>query len=189
VRFVPTAISIFRLKRVCTRRAIFPGWFDRRPGRSSPAQSGCRGDWSSSFVAGPHLRRSGAPLKRTVRQFDRDRFYLAHSIAGLRNAYPEVAWPPLAGFRNVVVHDYPGIRVERVVSIVKEDLPKLRVQVVDIATEMTTCSPEWFALVNSGGKPGRRALAIKPTHLGYKPGLNYDSLESLLGYGEGDSHR
>ena len=38
-------------------------------------------------------------------------------------------------------------------------------------------------------KPRRRALAIRPTHMGHKPGLNYDSIESLLEYGEGDRHR
>ena len=38
-------------------------------------------------------------------------------------------------------------------------------------------------------KPPPRALAILPTHMGHKPGLNYDSIESLLEYGEGDRHR
>ena len=34
-----------------------------------------------------------------------------------------------------------------------------------------------------------RAVAILPTHMGYKPGLNYDNIEALLEYGEGDRHR
>jgi plasmid stability protein len=38
-------------------------------------------------------------------------------------------------------------------------------------------------------KPRRRALAIQPSHMGQKPGLNYDNIESLLEYGEGDPHR
>jgi len=38
-------------------------------------------------------------------------------------------------------------------------------------------------------KPRRRTLQIKPTHMGYKPGLNYDSIESLIEYGEGEQHR
>lgn len=45
------------------------------------------------------------------------------------------------------------------------------------------------ALLGAGQKPRRRALRIKPTHMGYKPGLNYDNIESLLEYGEGDCHR
>jgi hypothetical protein len=38
-------------------------------------------------------------------------------------------------------------------------------------------------------KPRRRTLKIRPVHMGYKPGLNYDSTESLLEYGEGEQHR
>jgi len=45
------------------------------------------------------------------------------------------------------------------------------------------------ALLGIDYQPRRRALAILPTHMGYKPGLNYDSIESLLEYGEGDRHR
>jgi hypothetical protein len=45
------------------------------------------------------------------------------------------------------------------------------------------------ALLGVDYKPRRRALRILPTHMGYKPGLNYDNIESLLEYGEGDRHR
>ena len=38
-------------------------------------------------------------------------------------------------------------------------------------------------------KPRRRTLKIEPTHMGYRAGLNYDSVESLLEYGEGEGHR
>lgn len=45
------------------------------------------------------------------------------------------------------------------------------------------------ALLDIDYKPHRRALAILPTPMGHKPGLNHDSIESLLEYGEGDRHR
>ncbi len=45
------------------------------------------------------------------------------------------------------------------------------------------------ALLSVDNGPRRRALKIKPTHMGHKPGLNYDSIESLLEYGEGEQHR
>jgi hypothetical protein len=44
------------------------------------------------------------------------------------------------------------------------------------------------ALLSSANMP-RRTLKIKPVPMGYKPGLNYDSIESLLEYGEGEQHR
>jgi hypothetical protein len=45
------------------------------------------------------------------------------------------------------------------------------------------------ALLGAGSKPRGRTLTIKPTHMGYKPGLKYDNIESLLEYGEGEAHR
>jgi len=45
------------------------------------------------------------------------------------------------------------------------------------------------ALGGLDNKPRRRTLKIKPTHMGHKPGLNYDSIESLLEYGEGEQHQ
>jgi hypothetical protein len=45
------------------------------------------------------------------------------------------------------------------------------------------------ALLGLDNKTRRRTLRIKPTHMGHKPGLNYDNIESLLEYGEGDRHR
>ena len=37
--------------------------------------------------------------------------------------------------------------------------------------------------------PQRRGLKIKPTHMGYRPEMNYDDIEGLLDYAEGDSRR
>jgi hypothetical protein len=45
------------------------------------------------------------------------------------------------------------------------------------------------ALLGLENKPQRRTLKIKPAHMGYNPGLNHDSIESLLEYGEGERHR
>jgi hypothetical protein len=45
------------------------------------------------------------------------------------------------------------------------------------------------ALVGIDQRPRRRTLGIKPAHMGHKPGLNYDNIESLIEYGEGEQHR
>lgn len=45
------------------------------------------------------------------------------------------------------------------------------------------------ALLKVDNKPKRRTLKIKPWHGGDKPGLNYDSVEALIEYGEGPWHR
>ena len=44
---------------------------------------------------------------------------------GLRATEPEVPWRAIAGFRNVLVHDYFEIDLEVVWSVVDRDLPKL----------------------------------------------------------------
>lgn len=46
-----------------------------------------------------------------------------------------------------------------------------------------------LALIQQEKKPGRRVLKITPVHMGYRTGLNYDDVESLLAYGEGEQHR
>jgi uncharacterized protein with HEPN domain len=44
----------------------------------------------------------------------------------LKNQHPEIDWQGMAGFRNVLVHDYLGVDVLRVWKIVNGDLPHLK---------------------------------------------------------------
>jgi uncharacterized protein with HEPN domain len=44
----------------------------------------------------------------------------------LKGQHPEVDWPSIAAFRNVVVHDYLGIDLPRIWDIVERDLPSLK---------------------------------------------------------------
>lgn len=45
------------------------------------------------------------------------------------------------------------------------------------------------ALINLESQPPTRKLEIIPIHMGYKPGLNYDDVEALIEYAEGEQHR
>lgn len=43
-----------------------------------------------------------------------------------RKKYSEVDWGILKGLRNKIVHDYEGIQINLIWSIIKEDLPQLK---------------------------------------------------------------
>jgi len=44
----------------------------------------------------------------------------------LKAAHPEIEWKRIAAFRNILVHDYLGIDMERVWEIVQRDVPTLK---------------------------------------------------------------
>ena len=50
----------------------------------------------------------------------------------LKEQYPEVNWRILSAFRNVIVHDYLGISLERVWDIIESDLPELKQNIASI---------------------------------------------------------
>ena len=45
--------------------------------------------------------------------------------AELKAAHPEIPWKKIAGFRDVVVHDYFGVNLKEVWRIIQDDLPAL----------------------------------------------------------------
>jgi uncharacterized protein with HEPN domain len=47
----------------------------------------------------------------------------------LKEQHPEIPWKDIAGFRNVLVHDYLGLNSTRIWSIITSDLPPLRTAV------------------------------------------------------------
>ena len=44
-------------------------------------------------------------------------------------------------------------------------------------------------LLAADNQPARRTICIQPAHMGQRPGLNYDNIESLLEFGEGERHQ
>jgi len=40
--------------------------------------------------------------------------------------HPEVSWRELRAFRNILVHDYFGLDLEQIWSIIEQDVPTLR---------------------------------------------------------------
>ena len=48
----------------------------------------------------------------------------------LKATRPDVEWARIAAFRNVLVHDYLGIDLERIWSILQNDVPILKAAIV-----------------------------------------------------------
>ena len=61
---------------------------------------------------------------------------LAESVqrisADVKLAFPKVDWRTIGALWNVIVHDYLGVNLDQVWDIVKNDLPKLKVQIKSI---------------------------------------------------------
>ena len=49
--------------------------------------------------------------------------HLSHPV---KKQCPDVPWRQVAGFRDVLIHDYMGVELEEVWRVVESDLPALR---------------------------------------------------------------
>ena len=53
----------------------------------------------------------------------------------VKNKYPEIPRRKIAGFRDVLIHQYMGVDLDAVWNVVILDLPALKVGIVKILTE------------------------------------------------------
>jgi uncharacterized protein with HEPN domain len=70
---------------------------------------------ASSLVQDAVIRNLQVMAESTQRLSDR-----------LKDSQPAIDWYKLAGFRNVLAHDYLGVDVEKVWDIVEDELPALK---------------------------------------------------------------
>lgn len=53
----------------------------------------------------------------------------------LRQKYPDVQWKQIAGFRDVLIHDYLKVDYDEVWGIIERNLPELKQQIEAILQE------------------------------------------------------
>ena len=55
----------------------------------------------------------------------------------LTNKYPDIEWKKMAGMRDVLIHDYFGVDLERVWGVVRNRLPDLRENITKILADLS----------------------------------------------------
>jgi len=54
----------------------------------------------------------------------------------LRQNHPDIPWRRIAGFRDVLIHDYLGVDLDEVWNVVEQNLPELKVKISAILQEL-----------------------------------------------------
>jgi len=94
-------------------------------GRIEVATEGGKENFVSSTLHQDAVLRNLHTMTETTQRLSTD----------LKDSHPEVEWATLSAFRNVLVHDYLGIDMEVVWSVVSTDLPDFKGKVLNILEE------------------------------------------------------
>ena len=52
-----------------------------------------------------------------------------------RNKYPEIPWKRIAGLRDIIAHEYFGVKLERIWAVVRKDISDLKKKISRIKEE------------------------------------------------------
>jgi len=49
-----------------------------------------------------------------------------HIPESLRSKYSDIPWKSIAGMRDILIHEYDGVNIDRIWQVVKQNVPELR---------------------------------------------------------------
>lgn len=59
-----------------------------------------------------------------------------------RAEYPQIPWKKIAGTRDVLAHEYFGVKLDRIWKIAKEDIPDLKSKMLKMKEDLAKDAPQ-----------------------------------------------
>ncbi len=91
---------------------------------------------NTASVSADEFRANMTLQDAVIRRFEIIGEAVKHVPEALRVKYPAISWQEAAGFRDVLIHDYPDIIIDDVYHTAHNDLPVFRDQIATVLNDL-----------------------------------------------------